>query len=197
MSVAFGRYLYKIGVMPFYPVVKSVAIYLSHKFFGKSLHWLHQETFHAFFKDFPKALLIQYVEKFIETHLEELFYLPSKEALLKAQKEGQLIALLSSSPDFIVQPLAKHLNIPYWIGTCYAVDEENRLSEVSQIVDGEYKAEYLRKLMTRFQLKRENVTVYTDSILDLPLLMEAGVKIAVQPDNKLRAICKQNNWIVI
>lgn len=194
MSVAFGKFLYSTGVMPFFPVARCIYIYLCHKKLGRSLSWLHHRTFDAFFKDFPKAELLNDVEKFFDRHLEKLFYLPAKRALLEAQEKGEQLAIMSSSPDFIVEPLAKRLKVPFWVGTCYAVNREGRLSQVAQVVDGEYKANYLNQLITRFQLKQEDITVYTDSILDLPLLLKAGHKVAVKPDRKLRALCQQNHW---
>lgn len=197
ISVAFGRYLYRIRVISFLSVIKSIFCYLCHKKFGKSLAWLHHHILNILFKNFSKALLLQHVEQFFDSHLEDLFYPPSKKALFKAQNQGNITALLSSSPDFIVEPLAKRLKIPYWAGTHYAVNQENQLVAVKEIVDGEYKAEFLRTIKNKMKFERQAITVFTDSILDLPLLLEAGEKIAVQPDRKLRALCQQNNWKII
>ena len=40
----------------------------------------------------------------------------------------------------------------------------------------------------------KNTTFYSDSINDLPLLMEVEKPVAVNPDNQLREIALKNNW---
>ena len=43
----------------------------------------------------------------------------------------------------------------------------------------------------------ENTTFYSDSINDLPLLLEVSNPIAVNPDEQLRATCWEANWEII
>ena len=43
----------------------------------------------------------------------------------------------------------------------------------------------------------ENTTFYSDSINDLPLLLEVSNPIAVNPDEQLRATCWKANWEII
>ena len=42
-----------------------------------------------------------------------------------------------------------------------------------------------------------NVTFYSDSINDFPLLAEVSKPIAVNPDNKLREECERRAWKII
>lgn len=107
------------------------------------------------------------------------------------------MAILSSSPDFLVESIAKRLNIPYWIGTCYRVDQEGQICEIAQVVDGEYKAEFLHQLMRRYQLNKEQVTAYSDSLLDLPMMNVAGVKVGVNPGRLFYSHCKKHHWNII
>lgn len=197
MSVAFGKYLYQRGIMPFYPMMLSAYAYFCHKTFDRSLAWLHHKIFQAFFKDFSKPFLLHHVEAFLDLYLDTLFYLPALEALQEWKTKNSRLAIFSSSPDFIVEPIAKRLEIDDWIGTCYLVDKEDRLCKIGSVVDGEYKAEYLKKLATRYQVPRERVTAYSDSWLDLPLLNLAGEKVGVNPEKVLYAHCKKQGWRVI
>ena len=43
----------------------------------------------------------------------------------------------------------------------------------------------------------KNVTFYSDSMNDFPLLLAANKPIAVNPDNKLREECKKRSWEII
>ena len=43
----------------------------------------------------------------------------------------------------------------------------------------------------------ENTTFYSDSINDLPLLLEVSNPIGVNPDEQLRTVCWEANWEII
>ena len=43
----------------------------------------------------------------------------------------------------------------------------------------------------------KNVTFYSDSMNDFPLLLAANKPIAVNPDNKLREECNKRSWEII
>ncbi len=48
--------------------------------------------------------------------------------------------------------------------------------------------------MGRLGIDRQQVTAYSDSHLDLPLLLAAGTPVVVNPDRKLRKIAQLNTW---
>lgn len=197
ISYAFGKYLYKIGVLSFSAMVKIGFAYAGHTMGNQSLQWLHNQSFENFFKNFPRSLLEMHVKDFCNLYLTSLINLPCFLHLEKAKKSQSAIALLSSSPDFLVEPIAERFGIPSWIGTCYASDENGLLSHISLVVDGAFKAEYLRRLMTRYQIEKDQISVLSDSILDLPIFEMAGVKIGVNPDRKLAALCRKNGWKIL
>lgn len=197
LSFAFGKYLFFHHIMPTRAFLKSLYAYVCHKALGMPLEWLHRRVFEAYLKSAPKSFIDAHVDAFLDQELMQLYNMRVLNCLEAAKVEGQQIALLSSSPDFIVQKVAHRLNIPWWLGSCYLVDQKGILSELSTIVDGHHKSKYLTNLMQRFQLQKEAITVYSDSILDLPLFEMAGIKIAVNPDRKLKAISCREGWQVI
>lgn len=197
MSFIFGKYLYQKKVMTFYQMAKSVYAYFCHKVFGRPLSWLHSQVFDTCFNAFPKASLLKHVEEFLDLHLEQLYYKPSYEALSHAKSQGDITAILSSSPDFLVEAIAKRLQITYWIGTCYQVDKQGRLCKIACIVDGDYKADFLKKLIARYQVPKEHVTAYSDSLLDLPMMNVAGVRFGVNPGRLFYSHCKKHDWNII
>lgn len=197
ISFAFGKYLYQIGALSFPAMVKTVSTYFRHKAFGKSLNWVHYQALNTFLNTFEHSTLKDHVTRFYDLYLLSLFHLPTLHYLEEAKKSGKIIALMSSSPDFLVQPLANRLCIPSWIGTCYGVNEKGRLHSILSVVDGEFKAEYLRRLMTQHQIEQDNTCVLSDSILDLPLFEMAGLKVGVNPDRKLKQHCKKHGWNVV
>lgn len=197
ISFAFGKYLYKIGVLSFPAMLKTVSAYIQHKAFGKSLSWLHHRSLNAFLGNFQKLTLLQHASRFYDLYLSSLFHLPTLLYLEEMKKSENIIALMSSSPDFLVEPLANRLGILSWVGTCYDVNAEGRLHNILSVVDGPFKAEILRRLMTRHHIKQENICVLSDSILDLPLFEMAELKVGVNPDKKLKKHCRANGWKVL
>lgn len=183
--------------MPLFPMLNVVFSYFCHKNFGKSLDWLHRKVFNRFFDKFSKPLLLKYVNEFLDLHLDQLYYPPAFKAFFDAQAKGDLVAILSSSPDFIVESIARRLQIQFWIGTSYLVDKQDCLCEIACIVDGKYKAEYLEKLIARYNISKESISAYSDSILDLPMFEAAGTKIGVNPSKTLYSHCIKHNWKII
>lgn len=157
---------------------------------------LHERVFKKFLKDRPAKELIDKVELFWNFHLEHL-YQPAVDILRRAQKEGQTVLILSNSPDFLVGPIAKKLGIEMWQATKYEIDEKGNFCNILKVMDGLEKARFTLDLAKRLNIFKKNITVYTDSIWDLPLLNVAGTKVAVNPDRKLLTLSKKENWSVI
>ena len=137
------------------------------------------------------------VDRFCEEHLEGFYDFAIVSHLKEAQKKNYEVIILSSSPDFLVQAIAKRLGVLQWRGTEYLVDEFNVLTSIGLVNDGSEKARYLNSFMKDKGIAHSQVTVYSDSYLDLPILKMAGRAISVRPDKLLRAISKENGWEVL
>lgn len=158
---------------------------------------LHESAFNQLFYNRSASLVKQWAEEFIEEKYDALLYPPAVEKLMLAQKAGHLAVILSSSPSFLVEPIAKRLNVPVWHATEYAVDKDQKFCQISKLMLGEDKALILEKLSQQHEIEKERTYAYSDSHLDLPFLMAAGSAFGVQPNKKLRNICRQKNWPII
>jgi phosphoserine phosphatase len=117
--------------------------------------------------------------------------------LNEAKEKGYYTAILSSSPSFLVEKITAMLGVDTWDATVYQMDKLNRFSTIHHIMEGSQKAQSLFKLMEELQIVKENVTAYTDSYLDLPLLKAVGNPIGVNPDRRLKAHCLRHQWPII
>ena len=194
LSFGFGKFLFKKGYMPFSNMLKTLIAYALHKGAGFPLEWLHDQVLRHFLSRLPKSRIAHLAQEYLDRDLESLYHPKVLEELIQAKKEGFKLALCSSSPDFIVGEVAARMQISYWCASCYLTDEKGYLSEIDPVVDGRFKAEYLKKLMMKYDLPKEAVTVYSDSVLDLPLFEVSGQRVAVNPDRKLRKFMNQSNW---
>jgi phosphoserine phosphatase len=129
--------------------------------------------------------------------LENFLYQPLVHQLCERKKRGDYTLLLSSSPNFLLAPLAKRLGFDGWKGSEYGLDKEERLEHISSLMGGSEKREYALQIAKRLCIEKENIVVYSDSYWDLPLFEMAGSPVAVHPDSRLKAICKKRGWKVI
>lgn len=196
-SFSFGKYLYRQGILSLSLLIQLLPIYFLHKAGIFSFQTLHNLIFNRLFSGRPKSFFKQHVDSFLEDNLEKMLYPPAIQRLKAAQLSGHYVAILSNSPEFLVEGVAKLLKVDHFEGSIYGVDEAQRFSYVRRILQGKDKAASTAGILQRLNINKENATVYSDSIYDLAFLMSGGTKVGVNPDSKLRAICKEFEWEVI
>jgi HAD superfamily hydrolase (TIGR01490 family) len=118
-------------------------------------------------------------------------------AIARHREEGHVVAILSSSTPYVVEPLAKHVGIEHVICT--------RMN----ITDGRFDGTHKRptcygtgKVHWAEQFAREHDVdltrsfFYSDSYTDLPMLERVGIARVVNPDTRLRRHAKRVGWQV-
>lgn len=193
-SYAFGSYLFSQNYFSLTQMILSLADYIRYQLFGLSIQKLHQKSFNRLFKNFSSSKLQQLVYHFLGKNLNR-FLDQSVYTRLKAEQfKGNDILLLSSSPDFLVQPIADFLGLNNWGATTYQINEKGELANLVQVMDGKQKASYLINYLKSSSISLSLVTAYSDSYLDLPLLEIANQAVGVNPDKRLKKICQKNQW---
>ncbi len=162
-----------------------------------SLYQLHEKIFQKILQGRTLASLEQHVEAFIKESLLHFLYQPACECLRLSQKMGHYTVILSNSPQFLVGPIARFFKVDEWGSSLYAVDKDDRLCHISSLMQGKEKAQYVAALSSRLGIDKQDVTVYSDSFLDLPFLLSAGTAIAVNPDKKLRRYSQEKQWNIL
>jgi HAD superfamily hydrolase (TIGR01490 family) len=196
VSFAFGRYLYKAGVIPFYSMSLLVAAYFLHKSGLIKVDKLHKIAFRLIFSQRAQVSIQKMVEAFLAEARDWLFR-PSLLALLAKEKaQNAQIWLQSSSPECLVLPIAEILGISCVQASRYFVDHHGRYQKVAEVVNGERKRKFLDQFLEKNLVSREEVTAYSDSMLDLPLLEGVGSPIAVHPEKRLEKIARARNWSI-
>lgn len=196
-SYRFGAYLFRNKTLSLTSMLYLVSCYGWHKFGKMSITELHHKVFKKVFSGYPLDKLNLQVESFLDQHLQEMLYQPALARLRSAQQCGHFTAILSSSPHFLVEPIAKRLQVTEWLATHYEIDKDRRLCKISHIMDGFQKAIYLSDLKDRLSVSQQNVIAYSDSDLDLHFLKSAGKAVGVNPNKTLRQICQENDWEII
>lgn len=196
-SVHFCRYLRKKKVLSLSVLIRSWTYSIRHRFFGMSLSELHENVFDRVLRGMPLTIFENYLDRFAKETLTGFLYMPAFSRLKLAQKRGHYTVILSNSPSFIVKRFAKILGVNAYYATEYAVDEKNCFHKILRILEGKDKAHYVNKIAKKLGIFLEQITAYSDSVLDLDFLKVAGNPVAVNPDKKLRAISLKNKWRII
>ena len=196
-SFEFGKYLYKNKLLSTRQMLFASACYILHKSGCLSLDSLHKKIFNVAFKGRSKTDLNTHVHQFLDCYLDAYWNRPVFEKLLDSKQAGHITTIYSSAPDFLVSAIASRLQIHHHEGTIYHTDESGNLSMIDKVVEGNAKAELLTRLAGQHRISKNNVFTYSDSYLDLPFLEVSGNPVAVNPDARLKRICKQKNWQIL
>lgn len=162
-----------------------------------SLSDLHNRVFEQLLRGRPLEVLETHVEPFLQEYLERQVYPPALAQLRLAQHLGHYTLILSNSPSFLVEKIAHILGVNEWRATQYAVDTERNLCHIASIMLGEQKASCVKEIAEKLSLGKEQITAYSDSFHDLPLLLAAGSPVAVNPDRKLRRFSETHHWPIL
>lgn len=144
------------------------------------------------------AQLRQWRERFVADKIAPIVA-PGAPALLERHRaQGDHLLITTATNSFITEPIAQLLGVD----TLIATDAELAAGRYTGRVAGEPnfqagKVTRLRQWLERSGQKFEHQTVYSDSRNDLPLLEQADVAVAVDPDDVLRAEALRRGWPVI
>ena len=168
-----------------------VGIYLAHMCGLYSVKKVHQYGFKAILKGKSSRDVRQNIDSFLKHNLSSLFRPYLLEKLAIAQKQGAYVVLLSSSPDCIVEPIARHLGIPITMATSYTMQGAQYL-EIAHIVTGKSKQQFVQDFKKNHDVTE--VIAYSDSIQDLLLLESVDTPIVICPDKKLQKLAQKKGW---
>lgn len=176
----------------------SLAYYAAHKTIPYfSLLALHKKIFAKIFLHKSKRSLEKHVDIFLNRFFKKMLNPVAIKCLKEARNRGDKIIILSSSPCFLVQPIAKRLKAHECIATEYKTDERGNFLSIKSVVDGKNKAKNLQDAMRRFKILDKNTFAYSDSHLDIPFLSASAHAIAINPDKILEKTSKRKGWEIL
>ena len=167
----FGVYLYRRNL---YSIGYLAIVFIGYLLFFLGLlstAQIHEIGFRFLFRGQSELKVRQWVEDFLNENFDSYLYPPAFEKLREAQNNGDLTVLLSNSPAFIVEAVAKRLGVSLWQSTQYALDNQRRFCHILHIMQGEDKARFISGLCQQYGLSKQDVTAYSDSYLDLPFFI--------------------------
>ena len=145
-----------------------------------------------------EAKLLPLREQFIATRIDPIIA-PAAPALLERHRiQGDALLIITATNRFVTEPIAQLLGV------------DDLLATDPECVDGRYtgkitgtpcyregKVARLEEWLSLQDEKFSEVTFYSDSHNDLPLLKHVDRAIAVDPDETLKAEAARRGWPVI
>jgi HAD superfamily hydrolase (TIGR01490 family) len=141
--------------------------------------------------------LKQKVHRFFEAWVRAEVAPKAREALARHRAEGHVVAILSTSTPYVVEPLAELLGIEHAICTRLHV-EHGRFAgtHVAPACYGRGKVHWAEAFARANGVDLGRSFFYTDSYSDLPMLERVGHARVVNPDARLRRHARRVGWQV-
>ncbi|MEA2517705.1 MAG: hypothetical protein QOG16_1543 [Actinomycetota bacterium] len=136
----------------------------------------------------------QVVTEVLEDVITPLIYSEAMELIRGHRASGRAICIVSSSPEEIVEPLAKMLDVDFWIATKPTVVDGKYTGELDFYAYGPGKPVAMKRLAEAEGLDLAGSYAYSDSETDLPMLEAVGHPVLVNPDKQLRAMAAERGW---
>jgi HAD superfamily hydrolase (TIGR01490 family) len=119
----------------------------------------------------------------------------ARAAVEEHRAKGHLLAVLSSSPPYVSEPLARRLDIPNVVCTRLEVRDGRFTGKVLEpACYGAGKMVRAREFAGEHGLSLDGSWFYTDSYSDLPMLLGVGHPVAVNPDLRLARHARRAGW---
>ena len=175
-------------------VARIPKLYMAERSDRRLLNSVLFESFKGISRDRLFSLGEEYCERILIGHLY-----PRAVEMVEANREAGIEpVLVTGSPDFIVEPLARHLGIADFAANRFVFSRglaTGRLAE--PVMAGDEKAAWCADYASKRNVDLADCWGYADSHYDSAFLAALGHPVAVNPDRRLRAAAMSRQWPVI
>ena len=121
-----------------------------------------------------------------------------KKRLENHLSKGDIVILLTGTPDFIARPIAKQLGVIHIVATVCAT-KNGYFTFSPPIIHpfGSAKLQIAEQVCRNFNTILAKCTAYANSSSDVALLSSVSQPVAVYPDNSIRQISRRRGWEIL
>jgi len=195
-SLALSRPMYRAGMVTRGQLVRGAYAQIVYALVGadeKKMDRL-KEGMLQLTKGWDRAEVERLVHDVIIDVIDPYVYQEALDLMALHRSEGRAVYIVSSSPEEIVRPLARHFGVAGVLATRARIVDGLYTGELEFYCSGEGKADAIRSLADRMDIDLERSYAYSDSIADLPMLAAVGHPVAVNPDKELRKQAEEREW---
>jgi HAD superfamily hydrolase (TIGR01490 family) len=141
-------------------------------------------------------------QAFMTSVIEPAMKPQAMELVEQHRAQGDLIAIVTATNEFVTQPIAAAFNVEHLIAVRLARDALGRVTGkiegVPSFRDGKItRVEQWLADQGRQLVQFERVSFYSDSPNDLPLLERATHPVATNPSAELEAVAQERGWRIL
>ena len=136
----------------------------------------------------------EYCDRVLVRHL----YPRAVEMLEANRTVGLEPVLVTGSPDFLIEPLARHLNIEHFAANRLIYSRGIATGRMQEpVMAGSDKSDWCEAFAAAHRAALADCWGYADSYYDLPFLCALGHPVAVNPDRRLLAAAHNRKWPIV
>lgn len=195
-SLALSGPMYRAGMVSRAQLLKGAYAQLVYMMVGadeKKIDRL-KEGMLSLTKGWDRVQVEELVREVLVEVIDPYVYQEALDLMALHRSQGRRIYIVSSSPEEIVRPLARHFGVSGVIATRARIEDGTYTGELEFYCYGEGKADAIREVAERAGIDLQRSFAYSDSLTDLPMLEAVGNPVAVNPDKDLRKIADERGW---
>lgn len=196
---AFGRRFYNAGMISRRTVLRGVWAQLVYHHLGASEQKLTRmrESALLLTRGWEQTRVSGIVEDALSSVVEPIIYAEALELMAEHRRAGRRIVIVSASPEEIVTPIGRLLEVNDVVASRALIDATGRYTgEMAFYAYGPFKVEAMADLVERHGIDLSQSYAYSDSYTDLPMLEAVGHPVAVNPDRPLAKAARDRGWEV-
>src|SRR5690606_7222816 len=133
-----------------------------------------------------------------DTVIRPALYKDGLSLVKRAKQAGHRVVLISGSPDFLLERLAKRIDADDVIGNRLEIRDGMATGRIRRpLVAGPEKARLIKDHARTHGFDLDRCHAYSDSMSDVPMLSVVGRPTAVNPDFRLKAFARTHRWPVL
>ena len=146
----------------------------------------------------PRARVDELAQRFVDDELVRTLYRPAQTRLERHVANGDLVLLLTGTPDFIAQPLATRLGLKHVIATdCRMRNGVFTSAPPRRHPLGTDKLRCAQEFAAQHAVNLGQAVAYANAREDRFLLANVGEAVAVRPDLRLRGLARRAGWEIL
>lgn len=198
--LAFGKPLHRAGYLSRWLVLRALWGQLVYRYLGADERRMAKMRTAALriIVGWEQDRIRTLVRETLTEVIEPIVYAEAVERIRFHQSQGDLVFIVSASPEEIVEPMARFLGVDDHIATQPDLDAHGRYTgEVAYYAYGPAKAEAMAEIADDLGIDLADCHAYSDSVTDIPMLAAVGHAHAVNPDRELRRAATQRGWEIL
>ncbi|WP_394242871.1 HAD family hydrolase [Vibrio astriarenae] len=137
-----------------------------------------------------------FAEQFVADEAAQYIYPDAIRRIQEINQTGSVCMIISATMTLLVRAMAKHLGIDFAEGVNLEIADNHYTGKISGVPSYQNgKVIRLRQWLESQQGRYEATHFYSDSINDLPLLLEVPNPVVINGCEKLVAEAEKRNWV--